>query len=357
MKIPLRFIFICALLCGCVGSPKVIEDIQMLQSLGYDESDEDELKGTGGAAFISPAQESRPQNITFTGVGKTSKQIRQIIQAKSPKPIEIGRVGVVLFQEEVARKGLFEIIDALQKDPSVGRDVYLAVSKESTEELLKGDYKQSESVSQYIRDLIAQNMQRTMPKMDLHRYLFQYYGDGYDPYMPVIEQKEGHIEMTGVALFQGDKLQDIIGLNESYMMKILHEDIQKGIVEVMLSDDQQVTIQNLSSKVKQTVQLVNGKMEVVIKVKVKGNLTEAEKIDVTKNQWVKIVEKATAQQIEKEGNMLMAKFQDLHVDPLGLGEKARQKGLYQKENWDNTYSDLPITIKASVEIVQVGITE
>jgi spore germination protein len=140
-------------------------------------------------------------------------------------------------------------------------------------------------------------------------------------------------------------------------MKILHEDIQKGIIEVMLSDDQQVTIQNLSSKVKQTVQLVNGKMEVVIKVKVKGNLTEAEKIDVTKNQWVKIVEKATAQQIEKEGNMLMAKFQDLHVDPLGLGEKARQKGLYQKENWDNTYSELPITIKASVEIVQVGITE
>jgi spore germination protein len=264
---------------------------------------------------------------------------------------------VVLFQEEVARKGLFEIIDALQKDPSVGRDVYLAVSKESTEELLKGDYKQSESVSQYIRDLIAQNMQRTMPKMDLHRYLFQYYGDGYDPYMPVIEQKEGHIEMTGVALFQGDKLQDIIGLNESYMMKILHEDIQKGIVEVMLSDDQQVTIQNLSSKVKQTVQLVNGKMEVVIKVKVKGNLTEAEKIDVTKKQWIKIVEKATAQQIEKEGKQLMAKFQDLHVDPLGLGEKARQKGLYQKENWDNTYSDLPITIKASVEIVQVGITE
>nr|WP_082892072.1 hypothetical protein [Sutcliffiella horikoshii] len=204
-------------LVGCTPEPKILEDIQLVQSVGYDLKEEDEYIGTAGSSFVPPGENASPTDVTLTADGKTVKQIRQRMQAISAKPIEIGRLGVIIFSQEVAEAGIETIVDNYQRDPHIGRDIHLVVSQNKASEIFQSNYIESEDVSQYIIDVISQNIDRTLPKMNLHHYLFQYYAEGYDPFMPMISKRGNQIEVIGVALFNEDKYIEMIPFDESYI--------------------------------------------------------------------------------------------------------------------------------------------
>ncbi|MBM7584005.1 spore germination protein [Bacillus pakistanensis] len=357
IRIPLIMGVISLFLSGCLPSTKILEDIQLVQSIGYDYIGDEKFQGTGGSSFITPGEKSIPKSVTFTAEGNTNRKILQKIQSKSPKPIEIGRVGVILFNQEIAKNGIMEHIESLEKDPSVGRDIYLAVSIGSTFEILDGTYPQSESVSQYLTEVIKQNMERTIPKMDLHRYLYHYYGKGLDPFMPVIAHEGRYIQIKGIALFKKDKLVDIIGLKESYVFKVLFESIRKGVLEVDFTEKEEISIRNLSSDTNYKVTKDHEKYQIEVNIKLNGQISDSAGLKLSDDKVIKKIEKATEKQIKEHAANLIKKFQDLEVDPLGMGDKARQKGDFNKKDWQGQYGDMEIKVHADVDVSQSGIAE
>jgi spore germination protein len=352
------FIGVIALsLSGCLPSTKILEDIQLVQSIGYDYIGDERFQGTGGSSFTTPGEKSIPKSVTFTAEGNTNRKILQKIQSKSPKPIEIGRVGVILFNQEIAKNGIMEHIESLEKDPSVGRDIYLAVSTGSAFEILDGTYPQSESVSQYLIEVIKQNMDRTIPKMNLHRFLYHYYGKGLDPFMPVVAHEGRYIQIKGVALFKKDKLVDIIGFQESYIFKVLFEDIRKGVLEIDYKEKEEISLRNLSSNTNYKVKKVNGEYQIKVNIKLDGQISDSGGVNLSNDKTIKKIEKAAKKQFEERATSLIKKFQELDVDPLGMGDKARQKGNFNKKDWQEQYGDMDIKVHADVHVVQSGIAE
>ncbi|MBM7703478.1 Ger(x)C family spore germination protein [Metabacillus iocasae] len=356
-KLFLIISFIC--ITGCVPSKKILEEIQIVQAAGYDPAeggDENALRGTAGSAYIPPVEGEMSRNIVFSAVGNTSKQIRQSIQSKSSKPIEIGRIGILIFNEELAKKGVMNIIDNFQRDPHIGRDIYLVVSEGSAYDILNADYLEGESSPQYITDIVHQNMDRTIPKVDLHRFLFQHESKGFDPFMPIIKKEKEQIAVQGIALFNSDKYVGRISLKDSYIFKMLFEDIRQGQLETKWKD-KYVSIQNLDSNSDYEIRKQNGQYEAKFTIELDGRVSESGGLDLTKKKNIENIERATEKEIKKQVEALLAKFKKLNVDPLGIGDKARQKGLYKKASWNSQYQQLPVKVHVSVNVVQAGIME
>ncbi|WP_162595937.1 Ger(x)C family spore germination protein [Bacillus sp. CGMCC 1.16541] len=349
--IVLSFIFI----TGCVPSNKIIEEIQIVQAAGYDLA-EGGFRGTAGSAYIPPVEGDMPRNIVFSAVGHTNKQIRQKLQSRSSKPIEIGRVGLLIFNRELAKGGVINIVDNFQRDPNIGRDIFLVVSEGSAYEILNSDYLEGESAPQYITDIVDQNMDRTIPKVDLHRFLFQYESKGYDPFMPIIKKVKDQIHVQGIALFNGDKYVDKISLKDSYIFKILSEDIRQGQLETKWKG-RYVSIQNLDSDSDYEIRKRGGKYEAKFTIDLDGRVAESGGLDLTKKKNIRIIEEATEKEITKQAEALLNKFKALNVDPLGIGDKARQKGIFTESSWKSQYKELPIKVSVSVKIIQAGIME
>ncbi len=345
-------------LIGCTPTPRILEEIQLVQSVGYDYLNDDEYIGVAGASYIPQGENAKPTNIVFTAVGKTSKQIRQRIQALSAKPIEIGRIGVVIFNKEVAADGILPFIDSLQRDPSIGRDILLTVSEESASEILKTKYIESETVSQYIIEVVDQNSDRTLPHTNLHRFLYQYYTKGFDAFMPMISKDENKLIVVGVALFDEDRFVGVVPLEDAYIFKILFEKSSKGQFETKGKEEEgYLSLQNLFSHTEYEVKKPGGRFEVHFTIKVKGRISESGGLDLTKKENVKKAEKEVEEEITQRAYNLVEKFKELQVDPLGLGEKARQKGIYDEKVWEEQYSELKVVIDTEVHVVQTGIME
>jgi spore germination protein len=78
---------------------------------------------------------------------------------------------------------------------------------------------------------------------------------------------------------------------------------------------------------------------------------------LTKKENIKKLEHIAEKKIIKRATNLMDNLKELHVDPLGLGEKARQKGIFNEKEWEDQYGELPITIQAKVHVIQAGVME
>ncbi|MDM5225189.1 Ger(x)C family spore germination protein [Cytobacillus sp. NJ13] len=349
--------FIPLLLAGCIPSTKILEDIQLVQTFGYDYVNDDEFEGTAGSSNIPPGEQSLPVNEVFTATGKTGKRIRQKMQGEAARPIVVGRVGLVIFNQELAEHGIENQIDSLQRNPSIGRKLLLVVSKEKAKDIIDSNYSQSDSVSQYLIDVVEQNLKQTIPEINLHRFLVHYYSKDADPFLPLIEKQGKHLKVSGLGIFKDDKLVDTISFGDAYIFKILYEKFRRGQFEVELSGGEDVSLENLSSKTKISVEKKNGKYKTTFKVKVSGRAMEGVNLDLTDKKTIERIEKAVEKEITERAEKMVKRFQELDADPLRIGEKARQRSDFNRKEWKEQYSQMEIKIEAEVHAVQSGIIE
>ncbi|MED1865972.1 Ger(x)C family spore germination protein [Fictibacillus nanhaiensis] len=354
----LLIIFTLITLTGCFPSKKILEDVQLVSAVGYDYKSNNQVELNGMVAIPQRGEDVPPISQVFTATTNTSKMARALEQAESPKPFEIGRLEIALYNDQLAEKGIYNLVDTLQRDPSLGRDLYLAVVKGSTKTLLKQQYPLSETPSKYLLQLLNQNMSANIPKSNLHDFLYTYYGKGMDPNLPLLEKDGDRIRVIGTALLKDDKMVGHLKLEDSFLLKLLMEPFEKGIYEVKFKKDQFFTIQNLSSKVEYRFKDVKRSPSIDIFVKVKGRVSEAPKIPVSDPSLIEQLESAAEKAMNKRTNKIVKKLQKSNVDTIGLGDLARSRTRgFDFKRWDEQYPDIPINVKVKVEITQAGITE
>ncbi|WP_419881541.1 Ger(x)C family spore germination protein [Peribacillus sp. B-H-3] len=350
-------IFTILLVAGYSIKPRILEDIQLITAFGYDYIDEMYVKGTAVTPISSNEETAPPKNSYFSAKGHTSKNIRQIIQSESPKTLMIGRADVVLYNKELAEHGIGYYIKTLSRDPEIGRNIYLAVVDGSVEKMLKKNYTVSETPSRYLSDLFNSNMNLNLPKTNLHSFLNTYKEEGQDPIMPLLDNYQNKIRIKGVALFKKDKYAGSVSEEDSFLFKTVYENFENGLQEIKLKDGSFLTIENLNSKVK--YQMTEGDFsKAEVQISMKGRVADAGRVTFTDPNALHAVEKDFSGVSSKKLNKMMKKFQKLHVDPLGLGEKMRSKTRnFDFKEWKEKYPKMDITVKMDVELSQSGIVD
>ncbi len=348
------------LLAGCVPK-QIIDEVQLIHALGFDELPDEKIKGTITYPIFNPDGNVRVE--TLSAVSHTSRFIRSKLNTQSPKTLTTGQLRVVLFNNRFAENGVLEIVNSLYRDPNVGNRLFLAVVNGSTNKLLTSNYTAAPLPSMYITDMLEQNITtENLPRTNLHVFLYSYYGEGIDPFLPIIRTKNKAIQLEGVALFKGDKYVGNLNHSESFAFKVLLDGSKTGHYEVEVKQGKRkghAVVRNIKATTAYKVKKVNGVPQFDVKMKIFGEIHEYPHwLNLEKVSNLNLIEKTFKNQVHEEAEKIIKKFQRLQVDPLGFGDQVRRR----EKGWDykdfqKQYPDIKINVTTEVEVVESGVIE
>jgi spore germination protein len=347
------------LLAGCMNIEKsILDDVQIATAVGYDAIDESTIEAT--VVFPNYQPDKTVKNETFQAVSQLSKEVREKIDRQSEKPFVSGKLEITLYGKELAEQGLIKILDTLQRDPAVGSKLYLAVVEGSTKELLMKQYGNLDN-GIYLSNLIDQNIkQGLLPETNLHEFFHAYYSEGGDPVLPLLEEKGGKVNIKGIALFDRDQYVDYLGENESFVFKTMLEKFSnEASFNVSLNKEKKeyASVYNISAKRKYEISNASARPNIMIHVEIDAILREfsGDRVD---QKVIERIEKSMKAKVEKTANEMIKKFQELQIDPLGIGEQVRTRTRkWDKKKWEEMYPDLPIKIDMKVKVTESGVIE
>ena len=335
---------------------QVLDDIQLATGASYEYIDEDKIEVI--AVFPNFQPDKSVKNETISASSSLSKEIRDKLSFQSDRPIVSGKVEVTLYEKKTAERGIKELLDTLQRDPSIGSNVFLAVIDGDPEELLSKQYGNTDN-GYYLSNLIEQNIETGLiPKTNLHLFLYKLYAEGMDSMLPIIEQKDGKINLKAIGLFDEDRLVDQLGVDDFFYLRILLEHkSQRDSQAFKLIDDKKVSIFNIKTKRKYEIPKPMTNSEIKIKLKIKSIIREYRDGELN-NQKIKELEKILKEHIEKKSEELIQQFQEKEIDPLGIGEEVRTRTRqWDQKKWEELYPDIKITVQATVDILESGVID
>lgn len=346
------------LLTSCSPRTKVIEDLQLIQAIGYDYENEEEFKAVAGSQIILSEEEALPNTEVFTAISNTARIARKKMQTESSKLLVLGRVNLVLFQDELAKQGIFYYLDILQRDPVIGRNVRPAVVEGTVYDLLAQKYNLDITVYQYLSELIEQSEREIFPEMTLHSLLYHYYDEGSDIYLPMIKQEKDRARVIGLALFKGDQFVHKLNVEGSSYLKMIKEPFSGGFYQIDLEDDNYVSIENVDVNQDFIFQRQDNNITANINVHIKGIINEQEDLVGSSHYNVSSLNHYGKKHFEDKIQKLIQTFQHHNIDPIGLGAKATSaiRDLDIKE-WKQLYPDLDVQVQVDLEVISGGITE
>ncbi|KKI89822.1 hypothetical protein WQ54_24185 [Bacillus sp. SA1-12] len=361
-KCKIIFIFCCFsllifVLTGC-NRGKIVDDIHMLSVLGFDKEDRDYI----GTALYSDYTEEQKQGKIYSlqGHEKSTKLILKEINNQSSKPIEIGKLKLLMFSENLARDGISDFVKTICKDPLIGSNLIIAVSEEPAEKILNNLTKEG---NDYLPNLIEQNFKSgNVPVSNLQIFLFDYYGEGRDVSVPFINLNEhGKVRIDGYAVFKKDHLSLVLKQKEMFLYKLLQARSMNGEMSFKVRKGQQEGLAVLTSLYGKKIESVSKNEsgpKVTYSIKLHGMVRDYPGwLDLKKNENYKLLTRQLEKQIKNDLLKLLLKFQEHDVDPLGVGDlvRAHSEKWNEKEFYETVYPKVTFNINLSIQLHQSGI--
>ncbi len=97
--------------------------------------------------------------------------------------------------------------------------------------------------------------------------------------------------------------------------------------------------------------------EITIKIEIKGAIREYSGNKINK-ELVKRIEKKLEKTVNHESLLLINRFKELGVDPIGLGFFVKTKTRnFDIKKWENNYKNVTVKVKTDVDITEAGVIE
>ncbi|ANE47276.1 hypothetical protein SY83_14500 [Paenibacillus swuensis] len=351
--------------------PKILERLGLIVAVGYDKMPKNKIRATSVLHQVDP--QSKNSVIVLSSEALTSKGSRNSSNRKSHKRLVSGQLRVAIYNIDLAKDGIFPLVDTLYRDSSIANTVYLAVSKTDTKELLSHEYPEIGNIGTFIVDNIRQNIIREqMVSSTLHEFLESYYSLE-DPMMPLLDRKDNVVELKDVALFRDGQMVGTINPTETFLMKLIRDRYSAGSVEISIEMERmkrklpqlkninekylRMVIDNIKNNT--NIRLMSRKpLKFGITVKIDGILKEtSEEMSLGDPKVIRVLEEEVSRYLRLRSERLMTKLTDLNSDPIGLGEVYRAKiyrsGLTNKK-WRQMYPEAEFDIKVKTTIVRTG---
>lgn len=365
------------MITGCVEQ-KQLEKLGIITTAGYDLVGEDKIKGIVVVQKFDPMAQSATKVIS--AIAKTSKGLRQAENLKSNQKLVSGQLRSVVYSRELAKKGIIQLVDTLNRDAAIGNMVYLTISDQSAEEIMKVEQSKTNiNLGTYIYNLIKQNVEgEQIISPTLQEFNHNYYDIGKDPVLPILEMQGGDVVISGVGLFREDRLVDEIKQAKLFFLKILVDKYKAGTLEMGFNKKEledlilknvvpnpfyhkiYLTIDNIRSKSK--IKLIDKKtLRFKVEIKLDSRLLEmTEPLDLTKPDTVKLLEGKMNKTMEKEVEELLYHLRDLDIDPIGIGNEyeVHNRGKQiSKEKWRELYKKAEFEVHVKNRIEKTGVID
>ncbi|MEN1937436.1 Ger(x)C family spore germination protein [Paenibacillus sp. 102] len=300
---------------------KVVDQLDILKVLAFDKK-EDKLVGT--ALYPEYAQNDKENKAGFLRAeASTTNIILSKMNRKTSSPVEIGKLKMLIFGENLAREGISELVRAICKDPLIGSRVQVAVAENSAEKLLKKAKKEG---ALFLFELVEQNIKKeSSPLTNLQVFLFNYYGEGRDAYLPFLKvKKDNSIAIDGVGIIKDGKLKLHLNEKDMFTFKLLSGHNMNGNIEVLVKKENKkgyVALNNLYGVMSMRASNLDSIPKVTVHITMNGLIKDLPSwLNLKDIQNVKFISKEIEKKQNEEVYQLLKKLQKYEVDPVGIGD-------------------------------------
>ncbi|MEI5893215.1 Ger(x)C family spore germination protein [Bacillus cereus] len=352
------FIIILIFQSGCTEA-NIVDTQRIIHVGGFDIRKDKNFRGTILYPDYTKGVQSQPE--TQSTHAGTIETISSLLNAKSPHTIAVGQMRVVLFGKAFGERGIGDVINNLQRDPNIGRDVQLALVDGSAEKLLK-HVKTNGSL--YLSELLEQNIKNeTIPRTALNIFLYNFYSSGYDPFLPYIQESEDKsASIKGLAFLKRDKVVMYTDKKRSFLFKLLINPTKNGRYEVPIRQGKHkglIATQNLSGNSVCSLSDTGDIPKVHIRLELNGLIKNAPSwLDLSKRENVTYVKRHVEKTLEKDLNELIQTFQEKKIDPIGIREEIRSHSRkWSMKQIQDMYPSVNVAVNVKINVVQSGIGE
>lgn len=374
-------IILSSCLSGCWNS-REMDSLGFMTSMGFDKSEKGimlTVQVLNPRAIASQKAVNEPSVIVYTEEGNdTIEMIRRMI-TRSSRKLNGTHLGNIVFGEEFAKEGITEVLDFLSREHQFRTQMYFVVAKGITaNEVLKNvstlDPNPALKLSSSLKasDQIWAGTHVT-ELIDLTNLIIS---DGIDPVLTGVEitdKREDHdsidmlkkmetdaIKIYGLAVFDNDKFVGWLDEDECKGFNYITNDVPSTMAYVEDKSVGKITIEVTKTKAKQIATLVNEKPFITVDINVEANIeTVSGDFDITKEENIEIIEHLAEEKGLKICEKTVKKVQkELCSDIFGFGETIHRAypKLWSslKENWNDSFKDLPVKINFKVKILKTG---
>jgi len=354
--------------------------------------------GEGGGGGGSAA--ALPQRTAIIGSeqGDTLYAAGRKLALRLPRRAYVAHTTAVLLGEDLARQGLKEVLDFLDRQQEFRRSTFILVTRGQAREILTraqgglettlgreiaglnkwvkvSGYGFIPSIHDVLLDLSTGAAATAIPVLELSP----------QPFPPVIggptsrgapsnqSNKQGTtrtpepemvrtVRLNGAGLFQHDKLVGWLDERQTRGFAWVRNKVRRAILELQCPEDKKgISVEITEAKSETKFQIYNGQLQSLIKLEVEGNLLEQQcSHDFTTEKALKTLEGQIAAAITEEINSAITQVKKAGTDVFDFGGALYRKepNLWKqvKPRWDEEFKKLPITIQVEAKLRRTGLS-
>lgn len=342
-----------------IDSFKEIEDAVIFQDATQDRAKR-YLVSMALPTMDADAEGEDPENKSVKLAGcMTVASAMRLIDAAASQELYFGHTKLCVLGEPLLKDStLFnEAIDALERNPEIGRKITVMANKGNAADILKGDIAGEPLIGMFVSKFYENNesVAGITFRQDLQTIIREIHLNGCT-LIPRVDLNEKHVKLAGAALVQDYKMA--AWLDEREIRGYLWAKGKCEDAQVTANIGKHYVPMRIERNTSQ-INLLNeyGQLICEITLKVQGSIEE---FTESLNAEAKINELSQAYEeiIRREIEHTFSVFQKHNADVFGLRGELRKKNgpLFQQvyENWEKTYPQIKLRPLVNVNIRSTG---
>ncbi|PWW06575.1 Ger(x)C family germination protein [Paenibacillus cellulosilyticus] len=361
------WLFLALIIGGC-GDKIDLEAAAVPLAAGIDLDDNNQLRFyVSNPVFGDKNNEEQQYNIPVTSL-RESRSIQDAYTsgALEGRNYQVYVVGRKLLQHE----NWFKILDVVFRDARNTVLDRMVAFNGPLEEMFTVKTDNQPPLPVILRGMVDSKSKRGATVLttvqDMHRQIFE---EALTPSLSEVtyDAKQKSFRLSGTTLLtHKGKYATSIGFQESVLLNLLKKDATKGVSlsfaipgepnsDFFSLNRASFSVRDIDTKIKSSYS--NNNFHFLIRMKVSAAMTE-QLFTLDIQQHADILERKLSQQMQKQLEKLIRKFQKHQIDPVGFGIYARayQYRHYKENenNWGEAFSDAEIKCEVKVTINSMG---
>lgn len=354
-------------LTGC-WDQNIYDEIGFILQVGIEKGSTDNLLITITSPVIGS---QRPNQVELLQVNTNNiRASREAARLISTKTLEAGKIQQILISKEIAEKGISNIFDVYERDPSNPLLALIAIVDGSPNVMLKETSTDIDKprVAFYINQLLKGSIKGShAPETRVHDFNILNTAPGLDPMTPILSLGQNNIIIIGTALFHQDRMVGQIDQQESTLLLAMNNHLKravyiaqaKGLPKDKNNVTQGISLGSLQAKSKITSAVYDNIPYANIHLKLTGSIDEYILDAFDNPQDILKVEAELENEIEQKCNKIIRYLQEIGSDPLGIGERfrSRHNSFFEAVDWYEAYKNAEIHVDVDLNIDHYGVSK
>ncbi len=367
---------------SCASTDLELKNRIIVEAIGIDYCD---IGVRVTVQFLNTDQSSNPNNggppdDIVKNMTIDSQNISSAIQSISKSLGKLPMMSqnrVIIFGNEAAKAGVGETLDYFVRNSDNRATVYVAVAEDTAQQVLCAEMGQWVIPAKELSNVLSSSKYNSVTA---ERAFYQFVNGVTDKtasaFLPIIamEQKDkndGEGEdsqkndaepvVRGAALFNGDKMENVLPQDNIPALLMLCKDFGKGSLTAVLDDGTRVGVVLTKSKTKIKTSVVNGRPNFDIFVSCVADCTETSKImnETFTPEVAENIKTASEKAVRKNIDETIKKcFTEFNKDPFGFDKRVKRADAeyYKAESgdWQSALQKAQYSITVTVKLRRAG---